>query len=183
MPLFLAHHSTGEATLRRRHGENTIVLDVTSKGGDPWVRFSPFYPHGWIPVPLWQGKTAASVEGIWQGLKVFETAGVDLSKFDITTMKNLKRTERTLGKTRGHQAGADTERLLSYGEARKLIYLPAYRWVLENRLQAECEQLRTMSKDKPVVLLDYETNEDIENLAKPLSHAALVIRYIEKRWE
>jgi len=116
-------------------------------------------------------------------LKVFDTAGVDLSKFDITTMKNLKRTERTLGKTRGHQAGADTERLLSYGEARKLIYLPAYRWVLENRLQAECEQLRTMSKDKPVVLLDYETNEDIENLAKPLSHAALVIRYIEKRWE
>ena len=34
----------------------------------------------------------------------------------------------------------------------------------------------------PVVLLDYETNADIENLAKPLSHAALVARYLEGTW-
>jgi len=182
MPLFLAHHSTSEATLRRRHGENVAILDVTSKGGAPWVRFSPFYPHGGIPVPLWDGKFAASVEGIWQGLKVFESTGVDLSKFEITTMKNLKRTERTLGKTRGHQAGADTNKLLNYGEARQQIYLPAYRWVLENRLQSECDELRKMSKDTPVVLLDYETNDDVNDLSKPLSHAALVIRYVEDRW-
>jgi hypothetical protein len=182
MPLYLAHHSTSEATLQRRYGENVAIIDVTSKGADPWVRFSPFYPHGGIPVPLWDGKTAASVEGIWQGLKVFETAGIDLSKFEITTMKNLKRTERTLGTTRGHRAGADAGKLLSYGEARQRIYLPAYRWVLENRLAAECDQLRTMSKHAPIVLLDYETNDDVNNLDRPLSHAALVIHYIEGRW-
>jgi hypothetical protein len=182
MPLFLAHHSTSAATLQRRHGENVTILDVTSKGGDPYVRFSPFYPHGGIPVPLWEGKVAASVEGIWQGLKVFESTGVALSKFEITTMKNLKRTERTFGKILGHQAGSNADKLLSYGEARQQIYLPAYRWVLENRLQAECEQLRKLSEAAPVVLLDYETNAELNDLSKPLSHAALVIGYIEKKW-
>ena len=26
-----------------------VVIDVTSKGVEPWVRFSPFYPHGKYP--------------------------------------------------------------------------------------------------------------------------------------
>ncbi|TDD65424.1 hypothetical protein E1298_41375, partial [Actinomadura rubrisoli] len=26
-----------------------LVLDVTSRGDEPWVRFSPFYPHGGYP--------------------------------------------------------------------------------------------------------------------------------------
>ena len=50
------------------------ILDLTSKAAEPWVRFSPFYPHGDIPVPFSAGRTAQSVEGIWQGLKVFESA-------------------------------------------------------------------------------------------------------------
>ena len=25
-----------------------LILDVTSRGDEPWVRFSPFYPHGGI---------------------------------------------------------------------------------------------------------------------------------------
>jgi O-acetyl-ADP-ribose deacetylase (regulator of RNase III) len=47
-----------------------LILDVTSKGEEPWVRFSPFYPHGGIPVPNSPGTFAQSVEGLWQGLKV-----------------------------------------------------------------------------------------------------------------
>ena len=27
------------------------ILDVTSKGEEPWVKVSPFYPHGEIPIP------------------------------------------------------------------------------------------------------------------------------------
>jgi hypothetical protein len=27
------------------------IIDVTSKGAEPCVRFSPFYPHGGIPSP------------------------------------------------------------------------------------------------------------------------------------
>jgi hypothetical protein len=47
-----------------------LVVDVTSKGPEPWVRFSPFLPHGGIPVPNSPGVFAQSVEGLWQGLKV-----------------------------------------------------------------------------------------------------------------
>ena len=40
------------------------------------------------------------------------------------------------------------------------------------------KKLKTMSKSRTVVLLDYDTNEDIENTSKPLSHASLIKKYI-----
>ena len=54
----------------------SIIADVTSQAKDGLVRLSPFYPHGGIPVPFSEGYTATSVEGIWQGLKVFENEDV-----------------------------------------------------------------------------------------------------------
>jgi hypothetical protein len=54
--------------------------------------------------------------------------------------------------------------------------------VLENCLQAEIAQLRQMAQAQTVILLDYETNTDIDDLSKPLSHAGLVKRYIEGNW-
>ena len=35
---------------------------------------------------------------------------------------------------------------------------------------------------RALVLLDYETNADVEDLSAPLSHAALVARYLEGAW-
>ena len=69
---------------------NSIIIDVTSKGNFEMVKFSPFYPIGNIPIPFSTGNFSESVEGIWQGLKVFENFDVDESKFKITTMKGLK---------------------------------------------------------------------------------------------
>ena len=128
MPFIIANRRTSLLTLYERYGDAPI-LDVTSRGPQPWVRFSPFYPHGGIPVPLWPGHTSMSVEGIWQGLKVFERADVDLSKLAVTTMQGLKRSSRSFGAVVGHRAGIDDDYLLSYVEARHAIYLPAYRWV------------------------------------------------------
>jgi hypothetical protein len=73
MAYMIASRRTSAASLQRRFGDAALI-DVTSQGPEPWVRFSPFYPHGEIPVPLSPGHTAASVEGIWQGLKVFGNA-------------------------------------------------------------------------------------------------------------
>jgi hypothetical protein len=166
------------------------ILDLTSKGSLPWVRFSPFYPVGSIPVPGWPGLTSASVEGIWQGLKRFEHENhVDLSRFQNTTMRNLKRTSRgrgdkgvPRGAILGHQFGPDGSVLLDYISARRRIYLPAYRWTLQNRLQAEVEEIRSIARSEPVVLLDYETNPDVEDISRPLSHVSLVKRFIEGTW-
>jgi hypothetical protein len=158
------------------------IVDVTSRGPEPWIRFSPFYPHGRIPVPLSDGATGASVEGIWQALKVFETCDIDKEKLQNTSMRGLKRTTRSFGKVLGHRAGINGNRLLGYREARMQIYLPAYLWVLENCLSSELDQLRQIASSRPLILLDYETNLDVNNLASPLSHAGLIKLFLEHDW-
>eukprot|EP00164_Ancoracysta_twista_P006518 GFYU01009087.1.p1 GENE.GFYU01009087.1~~GFYU01009087.1.p1 ORF type:complete len:192 (-),score=34.77 GFYU01009087.1:89-664(-) len=171
---------TAAASLEKKYGnDDCYIVDLTSKAAEPWVKFSPFYPHYRIPVPFDdEGDTAASIEGIWQGLKVFESAGVDPKVAQNDTMARLKRTCRKYGQCYGHQKGFTAnkdEPLLGYLDARRQIYLPMYKWLLENRLQSEVKGLRSlMTKYKTLVLLDYETNEDVENLDKPLSHAGLV---------
>lgn len=147
------------------------VIDVTSKS-DTHPQFSPFYSYeSGIPIPG-SSLTSRSVEGIWQGLKVFENAGVDHSKFTVANMKNLKRTVRKNGKVLGHLFG---EKLIDYVTARKVIYIPSYNYVLDNFLQ---EDIKALGKISKLVLLDYDTNEDVENTAKPLSHASLIKKYL-----
>jgi len=150
-----------EVQNRRRKKENiqkdypnSIIVDVTSKGELPMVKFSPFYPIGNIPIPFSENKFSESVEGIWQGLKVFESQDVDESKFHITSMKGLKRTVRKFGIPKGHRKGINGNELLDYITARKLIYLPTYKWVLDNCLEKEIKK-------------------------KPLSHAQLIKRRLE----
>ena len=156
-----------------------ILADVTSGAKDGLVKLSPFYPHYGIPVPFSEGYTATCVEAIWQGLKVFEGADVDVQMFQNDTMKNIKRTVRRFGKPLGHRKGVTGTELLGYIEARKQIYIPTYRWVLENKVFDIIERLRDASKTKTIVLLDYDTNADVENAKKPLSHASLIKAYAE----
>ena len=158
---------------------NAIIADVTSHAKDSLVKLSPFYPHGGIPVPFSDNMTAECVEAIWQGLKVFESADVDVSMFQNGTMKNIKRTVRKFGKPLGHRKGVNGTELLGYIEARKLIYIPTYKWVLENKVQNIIERLREASQTKDIVLLDYNTNCDVDDPKKPLSHAFLVKAYVE----
>ncbi|MBR5687899.1 MAG: hypothetical protein IKX36_08065 [Prevotella sp.] len=158
---------------------DAMIIDVTSKSQDEFVQFSPFYPHGGIPVPFTEGRVAVSVEGIWQGLKVFEDVDVDWHTLSKSDMKDIKRTTRKYGPCLGHRKGLDGEELLGYIEARKLIYLPSYKWVLDNRLQKLVKAVKIIAKNKPVVLLDYDTNPDVNDPRRPLSHASLIKAYIE----
>jgi hypothetical protein len=161
---------------------NSIIIDVTSKGSDPWVHFSPFYPHGNIPIPYSPTYSSMSVEGVWQGLKVFQNQDVDTSKFLIKNMKGLKRTVRKFGKPKGHRRGVNGQDLLDYITARQFIYLPTYFWLLENKLQEKIRLLKIIGETKDIVLLDYSTNGDPCNERKPLSHAALIKQYLEKKF-
>jgi hypothetical protein len=158
---------------------NAIIADVTSHAKDSLVKLSPFFPHGGIPVPFSDNMTAECVEAVWQGLKVFESADVDVSMFQNGTMKNIKRTVRKFGKPLGHRKGVNGTELLGYIEARKLIYIPTYKWVLENKVQNIIELLREASQTKDIVLLDYNTNCDVDDPKQPLSHAFLVKAYVE----
>jgi hypothetical protein len=115
-------------------------------------------------------------------LKVFENEDVDPSRWEVTDMRGIKRAGRSRGKVLGHRFGVGNDVLLGYRDARYNIYLPAYRWVLENRLAAEVKRLRDEMAGRPVVLLDYETNGDVEDLSHPLSHASLIRYYLEGNW-
>ena len=156
-----------------------IICDVTSQAKDGLVKLSPFYPHGGIPVPFSEGWTATCVEAIWQGLKVFDSADVDTEMFKNDTMKNIKRTVRRFGKPLGHRKGVNGTELLGYIDARKQIYIPTFRWVLENKVADIISRMKEAAKTKTIVLLDYDTNSDVDNPAKPLSHAYLIKAYIE----
>lgn len=158
---------------------DAILADVTSKAKDGLVKLSPFYPHYGIPVPFSPGYIATCVEAIWQGLKVFEGCDVDTSLFSNDTMRGLKRTVRKYGKPLGHRKGVNGTELLGYVEARKQIYIPTYKWVLENKVKDIIDRLREASKTKTIVLLDYDTNADVDNPNKPLSHASLIKAYAE----
>lgn len=158
---------------------DAVVADVTSQAKDGLVRLSPFYPHGDIPVPFSEGYTAACVEGVWQGLKVFEDEDIDISMFSNDTMKNIKRTVRKHGRVLGHRKGVHGKEILGYMEAKHQIYIPTYRWMLEHKAMDIIERLRKASETKTIVLLDYNTCCDVDDETKPLSHAYLVKAYAE----
>ena len=161
---------------------NAKIIDITSKAEEPWVKVSPFYPHGGIPVPYSPNCFAMSVEGVWQGLKVFKEEGVDVSKFEVADMKGLKRTVRKYGIPLGHQKGLHSKDLLNYIAARKEIYLKTYAWVLDHKINDVLQLVKAEAYKQDVVLLDYNTNEDIYDPKKPLSHAAIVKKYLEKKY-
>lgn len=161
---------------------NTVIIDVTSHGRDPWVQLSPFYPHGRIPVPFSEGSFSQTVEGVWQALKVFERADIDPAKLNATGVAGLKRRESWNGRILGHRAGLHGQDLLGYEAARRRIYLPTYRHVLESRTAGLIRLLRVESGRSEVVLLDFTTNGDVCDLSSPLSHAALIAMHVCGTW-
>lgn len=161
---------------------NAVILDITSTSESRFAQIlSPFFPHYNIPIPFTEGKTATCVEAVWQGLKVFKGADIDLDTFRNDTMHNLKRSVRKYGTPRGHRKGVYGKELLDYFEARMLIYLPTYKWVLDNvpEVHHVIERIKAQNEKQDIVLLDYNTNIDFRDASKPLSHAGLVKLYIE----
>ena len=176
--IYIENKKKKEKKLLAKYPDAKIV-DITSKATTGLVKLSPFYPHGDIPIPFSEKRTAKSVEGIWQALKVFESADIDEGKFQNDKMKDIKRTIRKYGKPLGHRKGVNGKELLNYIDARIQIYLPSYLWVLENKVSEMVERLEEASQKEDIVLLDYETNCDVLNPKKPLSHAFLVKAYVE----
>ena len=164
----------------RRNYPGAAILDVTHRSDDEFIMLSPRYPHNGIPVPFSPGRTSASAEGIWQGLKVFERSGIDTTLFDNRTMKGFDRTERQFGRLLGYRKGVEggIDKLFSIAMAIKHIYAPAYRWLMENKAQEQVAKIKALADKGTVVLLDYSTNTNPYS-DRPISHAWLLKAYIE----
>lgn len=162
-----------EAALEAKY-PGCVVVDVTSRGPEPFAWLSPFTAHCGIPVPG-TDMVSDSVEGAWQGLKLdSETEQLDLSRLHGVGRKRKCRPSC-------HQLGVSGEKL-DYLEARRRLYMPMYEWTLVNspRAVVAVKELRKLMDTHTVLLLrDYDTNCD-PDVAKPLSHASLVATHLQK---
>lgn len=182
--IYIASRRSKMESIRKKYPK-AIILDITSASEKKYAQWlSPFYPHYNIPIPFTENLTATCVEAVWQGLKVFKGHDVDFNTFRNDTMKGLKRTVRRFGTPLGHRKGAFGNELLGYADARMMIYLPTYRWVLDNidYVHNMVLKIKEQSQIHDIVFLDYNTSTDINDLTKPLSHANLVKLYIEDNY-
>lgn len=131
-----------------------IIADVTINSNNALKRLSPSFEWGNIPVPN-TFLYAPSVEAVWNELRIAE------NDKDV------------------YRIGCGGRVVYDYIKARKKIFIPTYRWMLENNAAEIIKRMRVANRDKTVVLYDGEDNYDIENPSKPLSHAYLVKAYVE----
>lgn len=157
---------------KRKHvSKSAMLIDVSSYADDPYCQFSPFFVHGEIPIPGKQNQISDTVEGIWQGLKVIRKK--------IAPRYFHGAGKKRGGKPSGHQYG---NKLLSIVEARYKIYKVAYEWVLKNRIDQSIYEEIKHNADQGIqqYFYDVEDNGDINNPNSPLSHASLLVQFLNK---
>lgn len=147
-------------------------IDVSSWGGVPYKKFSPFtYSSEFrIPVPGQEGVYSCSVEGIWQGLKVIN-GQTDFTYFD-------KKPKKRRGHVEGHLLGSQ---LLDVVDARHQIYVPSYNYYLENCIDESLkDEVLRLGLEKGITFYDLDNNLDIDNPRAPLAHSALLADYFNE---
>ena len=197
--------------LKKTPPDGYEIIDVTSYSTSLYKQFSPFHPHGGVLVPYVgteaQPIYSASVEGVWQGLKMFTVKGEGISSkhFDINIdkgagTKGMKRggpkakvngvchfggpaaggtgAIKKISKAKG--LGLEGTRL-GYVDARRKIYLPTYQKMLKRPVVSKLilGLRRKLIKGNKLLFLDIYTSADIDNAeGKPLSHAQLLRNYV-----
>ncbi len=117
----------------------------------------------------WPEFFATTVEGIWQGLKRLD------GECQIEAMRKPARKRR--GRPDGHNYG--DYRLLAYGQAKALIYIPAYLAQLRIHLEL-IQELHRRAAQNTVTIVDVTYQPDVFG-PRPISHASLLVDYLENK--
>ena len=149
--------------------DHEIFHDVSSYG---FLNvFSPFYAFNQvIPVPGSPEKRSKSVEGVWQGSKIINNK-IDESQFFLDRAKKRRVSNYSTTKF----MYGDEE--IGVIEARKKIFVPAYKFVIDNLIPTEYLEnfIRTSIGGVYQRFYDVEDNYDINNPNSSYSHAALLV--------
>lgn len=138
----------------RKNFPKALVLDVTMDGA--MKKMDPDYPIGKVDVPGMMFK-GLSLNGVWEGLKVFKR------KMEVD--KKWMLDERKLGKVRGCKSWGELEGIMIEGnvmeieEARKM-FEEMYKRILRERFGRVLEGIRREAERRTVVLLDYKEGEE-----------------------
>ena len=95
----------------------------------------------------------------------------------ITIPVGIENIKRYGKKILGHKYG---DVVIDYLTARKKIYIPTYNKMIVKYLSDEMFELLELCRKNKVAFLDFETNDNVEDLSKPLSHASLIITMLKK---
>ena len=137
--------------------------------------FSPFMQYGEIPVPG-TNLMSDSAEGVWQGLKVFK------GRTDPTLFSGRPRTKK--GRPQGHRFGSE---MLSYVQARKQIFVPTIRHMMEVCVPADpvagkkLELIKERAqRGKRQYLFDVDSVKDVNDTSGPLAHSSVIVDIINE---
>jgi hypothetical protein len=149
---------------------NTCSQNDTAEAGDDtrWSWSNPTNRR--FPVEV-RGIRAVSVEALWQGTKLHGGR----TEPDPVTLGGEWRRGKGKRPT-GAWVGADRPPVTTPGEARRLLYIPAYaeqisRWTREPEVAARIQAAR--DHDGPVFLRDHDTGRGVDRNG-PMSHAWLL---------
>lgn len=164
---------------------NAFIIDISyssmryirNEVRNPYGMLNPFYPHGKIKVPFTDGYTGVSASAIWNSLKVFEDADVDVNLRYCEDIHMMRR--ENLGNLVGFRQGFYNNYIMDIEEARRKILIPMYRWILEQKTYCIIEYLRKIAEQQDIVILDDSINCEITNTNAPISYAWLIKSYIE----
>lgn len=121
---------------------------------NPYQVFSPFYHHKNIPIVNTSNSYSDSLYDIWY--KLYS------------------------GNTSHFRKGLYMDEYVPYHDAIKLIFIPTYCWILENKVYDIVEELRKIIRKKDILINDYRPLKINKKLKMP-SCAALLRAYIEGR--
>ena len=174
-----------DANIMANKYPNALIIDVSYssmryieyKVLNPYGMLNPFYPHGKIQVPFTDGYTGVSISAIWNSLKVFEDADVDVNLRNCEDIHMLRR--ENLGRLIGFRQGSYNNYIMDVEEARRKILIPMFRWMLEQKTYCIIEYLREIAQQQDIVILDDSINCELTIINQPLSYAWLIKSYIE----
>lgn len=146
---------------------NTRTIDLTKiNSSGVFTKLSPYYPHGDIPVPNTPHIYFKSVYEVWQNLCI---------------RQNCKNNQLNI-EDRKFRKGLFINEYWTLAEARRKILIPIYCWMLENKTFDIVKYLRRLCSKENITIIDNSINDDIDNIAEPLSCAFLLKAYIESSY-
>eukprot|EP00026_Physarum_polycephalum_P006475 Phypoly_transcript_06518.p1 GENE.Phypoly_transcript_06518~~Phypoly_transcript_06518.p1 ORF type:complete len:309 (+),score=60.31 Phypoly_transcript_06518:763-1689(+) len=150
-----------------------FVVNINST----FKRFSTRFPHMHVPIPFMpENRVGSTVEGIWQGLQVYENEDTDGDYMIATKPRDLVR--KAKGEFKGWRKGLRGTGLLSLVDARKQILIPTYKHVLEKNLKKEVQQIQEKrEREGKVIVVVGEGGEvgwDVEDEKVPFGAAGIL---------
>lgn len=184
MPIISMGHFTAIGMRAKVEAENALVINTCGQNDTDergtmtsWVWSNP--TNRAIHHP-YEDIEAVSVETLWQGMKLLP--GQERPDPEILAGAWRKNKGK---RPAGAYAGPGQPLITTPGGARRRIYIPAFRrlvehWMQDETVQGYVEEAR--NHDGPVYLRDHDTGRGLDRNG-PMSHAWLMATYLnEGRW-